>query len=201
MVSGIIRRLSYSQRKSKPVTGKAKISRGARRAMLAFGLIIFLALVLILGRCVMSLGTDRIVPASGHDYSEIVQVGDETILLEPESVGGKIHQWAGTGKGTYRFKVDDAVFQPGSAAPTPDGIVRIARFAKLMNDSPALTADISVPGNAGGQQLSLLQARAQSLRKQLVDDGVGGPRIRSASGQMPPASEAAVYITLSKGDV
>jgi outer membrane protein OmpA-like peptidoglycan-associated protein len=169
--------------------------------MLAFGLIIFLVLVLVLGKCVMSLGTDRIVPASGHDYNEIVRVGDETILLEPESVGGKIHQWAGTGKGTYRFKVDDAVFQPGSAAPTPDGIVRIARFAKFMNANPALTVDISVPGKAGGQQFPLLQARAQALRKQLVDNGVSEPRIRSTSGQMPPASEATVYVTLSKGGV
>jgi hypothetical protein len=169
--------------------------------MIAFALIILLALVLILGRCVTSLGNDRIIQPSGHDYNEIVQVGDETMLLERGSVGGKIHQWAGTGKGTYLFKVDDAVFQPGSAAPTPDGIVRIARFAKLMNANPALTADISVPGNAGGQQLSLLQARAQSLRKQLVDNGVGGPRIRSTRRQMPPASEAAVFITLSKGGV
>jgi hypothetical protein len=166
--------------------------------MLAFGLVIFLALVLVLGKCVTTLGTDRIVPASGHDYNEIVQVGDETLLLEPGSVGGKIHQWASTGKGTYQFKLDDAVFQPGSAAPTPDGVVRIARFAKLMNANPALTVDISVPGNAGGQHLSLLQARAQSLRKQLVDNGVGEPRIRSTRRQMPPASGTAVYITLSK---
>jgi hypothetical protein len=169
--------------------------------MLAFGLIIFLALVLALGKCVTSLGTDRIMQASGRDYGEIAQVGDETMLLEHGSLGGKIHHWAVTGKGTYLFEVDDAVFQPGSAAPTPDGIVRIARFAKLMNANPALTADISVPGNAGGQQLSLLQARAQSLRKQLVDNGVSGAHIRSTSGQMPPASEAAVFITLSKGGV
>src|SRR4249919_2874983 len=136
MVSGIIRRLSCGWRKSQPVNGRTKISGGARRAMLAFGLIILVALVLVLGKCVTSLGTDRIMQASGHDYSEIVQVGDETMLLERGSLGGKIHQWAGTGKGTYQFKVDDEVFLPGSAAPTPDGIVRIARFAKLMNDSP-----------------------------------------------------------------
>ena len=181
------------------MNGRTKISRGARRAMLVLGLIFFLALVLVLGKCVMSVGNDRILEASGHQYNEIAQVGDETMHLDRASVGAEIHQWAQAGKGSHIFKVEDVVFQPGSAVPTPDGSVQIARFAKLLNANQKVTADIWIPGSVSGQQLSLLQARAETLRKELLADGVSGLRIGSGRGEMPQTKEAAVFITLSNG--
>ena len=180
------------------MNGRTKISRGARRAMLVLGLIFFLALVLVLGKCVMSVGNDRILQASGHQYNEIAQVGDETMHLERESVGAEIHQWAEAGKRSHIFKVEDAVFQSGSAVPAPDGSVQIARFAKLLNANPKITADIWIPSSVSGQQLSLLQARAQALRKELLADGVSGLRIGTGRGEVPQTKEAAVFITLSK---
>lgn len=182
------------------MNGRTQISRGARRAMLVLGLIFFLAIVFALGKCVMSLGNDRILQASGHHYKEIAQVGDETMHLEQESIGAEIHQWTQAGKGSHIFKVEDAVFQPGSAAPTPDGSVQIARLAKLLNANPKVTADIWIPSSVSGQQLSLLQARAQALRKELLADGVSGLRIRSGAGETPQTKEAAIFVTLSTGN-
>ena len=176
------------------------MSRGARRAMLVLGLIFFLVIVFALGKCVMSLGNDRILQSSGHHYNEIAQVGDETMHLEHESVGAEIHQWAQAGRGSHIFKVEDVVFQAGSAQPTPDGSVQIDRFAKFLNANPKVSADIWIPGSVSGQQLSLLQARTQALRKELVADGVSGLRIRSGRGETPQTNEAAIFITLSKGN-
>jgi hypothetical protein len=167
--------------------------------MLVLGLIAFLSLALLLGRCVASIGTDRIMPASGHNLDEIAQLGDETMLLEAGSTGSEIHKWATTGKGVHTFRVEDSIFQPGSAAIAPDGKVRIARFVKLVDANPGLSANIFIGGNgrASEQHFSLLQARAQQVRKELIADGVVA-RIDAKPPELPNNRDAAVYISLAK---
>ena len=177
------------------MNGKTRISRGARKAMLVLGLIFFLALVLVLGKCVTSFGNDRILPASGHHYNEIAQVGDQTMLLEAGSTGSEIHKWATTGQGVHTFRVEDAIFQPGSAAITPDGKVRIARFVKLVDANPGLGANIFI--GAREQNSALLQARALQVQKELVADGVAA-RIEAMPPGLPSNNDAAVYIILAK---
>ena len=167
--------------------------------MLVLGLVIFLPLVLLLGRCVMSTGSDRILPASGHDFGEIAKVGDETMLLEAGSTGSELHKWATTGKGVHIFRVEDDIFQPGSAAIAPDGKVRIARFVKLVDANPGLGAHIFIGGQEGVSEhaSSLLQSRAQQIQKELIADGVVS-RVDATPPEFPNDKEAAVYISVAK---
>lgn len=178
--------------------GWTQISREARRAMLALGLILFLVLALLLGRSVATIGTDRILPASGHDYGEIAQLGDETMLLEAGSTGSEIHKWAMTGKGVHTFGLDEAIFQPGTAAISPDGKVRLGRFVKLVDAYPRIGANIFIAGNEGAsaEQLSLLQGRAEQVRNELVAEGVVA-RVEAAPAQLRAAKGPSVYIGLS----
>lgn len=178
-----------------------QISRQARLALLVMALVLLLPMALVLRNCAQS-KPDRFVQPSGHGYEEIAQIGGSTMLLERGSAGSRIFNWVGSGTDAYVFEVDDAVFEPGSAAPAPDGRVRIGRFAQLMTANPALHANIvassSIRADAG--QKSLLEARAQELRKALAASGVGGNRIESTSSTRESGKEdrSVIVVTLSR---
>lgn len=175
------------------MAAKTQLSRQARLAMLVVGLVVLLPLVLLLGNCVASQSSEKFVPASGADYDEIVQVGDDTMLLARGSIASKVTQWVNTGNDAYMFELDPAIFSPGSASPSPDGSVRIARFAQLMRAKPALTANFFVSGSgaAGGQSISLLQARVEQVRNEVVAQGVAESRVESKRVRTPTDNRAA----------
>jgi hypothetical protein len=184
-----------------------EISRKARLAVLAMGLVILAPLVVMLGNCVASRSGDAIL-APGADHDEIVQIGEHTMMLPRGSVGSRIHEWTISGTTAHLFEVDDAIFEPGSATLTPDGRVRIDRFARLMRHDPALRANISATGSdpATGQRDALMQAKIQQIRKELSAAGVGDFRVKSepaataAGAGSVQAGRPYIVVIVSKGD-
>ena len=175
----------------------AQINNKARLGVAALILVLLLPAAMLLRNCMGSSEAEKFVPPASVDFDEIVQVGETTMLLERGSIGSRIIEWHGTANSaTHAVEVADAIFQRGSPLPTPDGRVRIGRFAELMRAHPALTAKIVV--TAGGEA-PILQERAAQLRRELVAKGVADRRVELIQKTATAANEpSSIVVVLSR---
>jgi len=116
------------------------------------------------------------------------------VAAEPGTIEDMAAYLSGTGETTpHAFSPTPLKFAFGSALPTPESMKTLDEIARLLKAHPAATIRVESHTDAIGNQeanLSLSQARAESIRNELVDRGVGAARIETAGmgGDLPAAS-------------
>jgi len=114
--------------------------------------------------------------------------------VEPGSLADMNAFLAGSGEMTpHAFAPSPLTFSFGSSQPTPESIETIDDIAASLKEHPAATIRVeSHTDNIGSQEsnLNLSQARADAIKAELIDRGIGASRIETAGmGQdMPIAS-------------
>ena len=114
--------------------------------------------------------------------------------VEPGSLADMNAYLAGSGETTpHAFAPSPLTFPFGSTQPTRESIATIDGIAAALKAHPAATIRVeSHADNIGSQEsnLNLAQARADSIKSELIDRGIAGSRIETAGmgHDMPIAS-------------
>jgi len=112
---------------------------------------------------------------------------------EPGTIEDMAAYLSGTGETTpHAFSPSPLTFAFGSAVPTPESTKTLDEIGTLLKAHPSATIRVESHTDAIGNQeanLNLSQARAESIKNELVDRGVDGARIETAGmGQDLPAA-------------
>jgi outer membrane protein OmpA-like peptidoglycan-associated protein len=116
------------------------------------------------------------------------------VAAEPGTIEDMAAYLAGSGETTpHAFSPSPLTFAFGSATPTDQSTKTLDQIAALLKAHPAATIRVESHTDAVGNReanLNLSQARAQSIKNELVDRGVDGARIETAGmgGELPAAS-------------
>ena len=104
--------------------------------------------------------------------------------VEPGSTADFAAFLAGSGETTpHAFAPSPLTFAFASATPTPESMETLDDIAAALDEHPAATIRVeSHTDNIGTQEsnLNLSQARAESIKNELVDRGVEASRIETA---------------------
>ena len=112
---------------------------------------------------------------------------------EPGTIEDMAAYLSGTGETTpHAFSPSPLNFAFGSAVPTPESTKTLDEIGTLLKAHPSATIRVESHTDAIGSQeanLNLSQARAESIKNELVDRGVDGARIETAGmGRDLPAA-------------
>jgi outer membrane protein OmpA-like peptidoglycan-associated protein len=115
------------------------------------------------------------------------------VAAEPGTIEDMAAYLSGTGETTpHAFSPSPLTFAFGSAMPTPESMKTLDEIATLLKAHPSATIRVESHTDAIGNQeanLSLSQARAESIKNELVDRGVDAARIETAGmGRDLPAA-------------
>ena len=115
------------------------------------------------------------------------------VAAEPGTIEDMAAFLSGTGEMTpHAFSPSPLNFAFGSAMPTPESMKTLDEIATLLKAHPSATIRVESHTDTIGNQeanLNLSQARAESIKNELVDRGVDGARIETAGmGQDLPAA-------------